>query len=709
MYMAPQKPARLPRLIWLGLPGLLVIVVGAGAIQLVGSQLPAWLSRSLWATLAVAAVVLLRLVCGPVFGPVLFYDLLRATRRGRYALLRCIYGAALLVMLFLFYSRWCGSIWGVFDMDSIQRHEAARFAEEFFYVFVGVQLLLVLVLTPALTAGAIAEEKERRTLEFLFATELRNHEIVLGKLASRLAFLALLVLTGLPVLGLLQFLGGVDPNLVLAGFAATGVTMLSLAGLSIFNSAYARKPLTAIFLTYLEAGVYLAGSYAAFKMSLDPTGSGPRLANDVYIDTLCAGNIWVVCWKLLDPISAGMPWGTVPMAGQPQLLRAYCLFHGLVLVVSLVAATLPFRVWSKWQAAGRMRRAFVLGLRRRRLPRVGDAAMVWKEVHAEPLFRFNRAGLVVVGTFVALCLIFGGFYVVLMIAAGHLTDTLRQSMNTVARSLGTFIACLLLLGVAVRAAGSITGERERQTLDSLLGSPLAADEILWGKWLGSVLCGRKIWWYLAAVWLAAVLSSGLHPLAVPLLAAAWAVYAIFLASLGLWFSLVCRTTLRASIWTVVSALGMCLGPWLLVLVFQVVMAFVHPYTGGPGYASSGIFGPASPNPQPSGRVSWIVEAVPLLGPPSTLSFLAFYEHDFDPGQMLYVRDTASLELFPGSSLPPGTPLSALWVKLLIVVLSLMVYVCAALILWGMARVRFARLAGRISQGRPGQAAPPVGA
>ena len=51
----------------------------------------------------------------------------------------------------------------------------------------------------------------------------------------------MLVITGLPILAALQFLGGVDPQLVLAGFAATLLTVASVAGLSIFNSVLCRR------------------------------------------------------------------------------------------------------------------------------------------------------------------------------------------------------------------------------------------------------------------------------------------------------------------------------------------------------------------------------------------------------------------------------------------------------------------------------------
>src|SRR5262249_49368575 len=45
---------------------------------------------------------------------------------------------------------------------------------------------------------------------------------------------------------------------------------------------------------------------------------------------------------------------------------------------------------------------------------------------------------------------------------------------------------------------------------------------------------------------------GLHLLSMAMLAATWWAYAAFAASLGLWFSLRCRTTLRATTWTLVT-------------------------------------------------------------------------------------------------------------------------------------------------------------
>ena len=177
---------------------------------------------------------------------------------GRYALLRFGYAVLLLLVLTSLYIWWS---WNLPRGERLSSQEITRFAESFFLTFMGAEFLVAFLLTPAYTAGAIAEEKDRRTLEFLLATDLDNREIVLSKLLARLANLTLILLTGLPILSLTQFFGGVDPNLVLSGFAALGVTIASLASLGILFSTYARKPREAIVMTYLTTAVYLGLSY----------------------------------------------------------------------------------------------------------------------------------------------------------------------------------------------------------------------------------------------------------------------------------------------------------------------------------------------------------------------------------------------------------------------------------------------------------------
>src|SRR5262249_3557353 len=124
------------------------------------------------------------------------------------------------------------------------------------------------------------------------------------------------------------------------------------------------------------------------------------------------------------------------------------------------------------------------------------------------------------------------------------------------RGMGAAVACLLLLCVAIRAATTIAGERERQTLDALFMTPLGAGEILVGKWLGCVASIRWGWLWLGAIWSLGVVRGELHPAALLLMVIAWWIYAAVLAEIGMWFSLSLGSSSRATALTLLIALGL---------------------------------------------------------------------------------------------------------------------------------------------------------
>lgn len=186
-------------------------------------------------------------------------------------------------------------------------------------------------------------------------------------------------------------------------------------------------------------------------------------------------------------------------------------------------------------------------------------------------------------------------------------DYLAREMNVWVRLAGTVVCCVTLVAVAVRAAGAISGERERQTFDGLLASPLSAGEILFAKWLGSILSVRLAWVWLLAIWGAGVATGGLQPLAVPFLVGLWCVYAAFLAVMGLWYSLICRTTTRAVMATLGTALAVSFGHWL-----PWMLCMFGP-RGGPGVED----------------IIWVQVGAT---PPAALGVFAFTAADFDHGE-----------------------------------------------------------------------------
>jgi ABC-type transport system involved in multi-copper enzyme maturation permease subunit len=521
-----------------------------------------------WALWLAASVVLLRRGWLRLFGPVLFYDLVSLARRGRYVLLRCGYALALLFTLYNVYGNY------EYALRAINTNAMAEFAQAFFFTFVCIQFLAVLLLTPACTAGAIAEEKERRTLEFLLATDLRNREIVLSKLVARVANLGLLILTGLPVLSLTQLWGGVDPNLVIDAFAVTALTLASLGSLSILCSIYFKKPRDAILLTYLVMVAYFGCSGLSTVLLSYPSvagigvGTGPSaITLKGLIQWFNAGNIAFALFALRDAFRSNVPLTSV----LPGLLRNYAIFHCAAAVICTVVAIARLRIVATRHAMDESRLSARAGRLRRRW-RIGRRPMLWKEIVIDPGLAFNRFGRVLIVLIVLASLVpavWIGAQCLWMLARNnnvwghlHFWQNLGTAINLWVRVVGTTVACLTLVGVAARAAGSVTGERDRQTLDGLLTSPLESAAIMSAKWLGSILSLRWAWAWLCLVWGIGVVTGGLDIVTLPWLVLACFVYASFLAALGLWFSVRSPTTLRATLGTLAMAALLSFGHWL---------------------------------------------------------------------------------------------------------------------------------------------------
>lgn len=127
------------------------------------------------------------------------------------------------------------------------------------------------------------------------------------------------------------------------------------------------------------------------------------------------------------------------------------------------------------------------------------------------------------------------------------------------------LGLVLCIGVGFRAAGTFSQERDQKTLDALLTLPVSRRAILGAKWLGSILRLRRILVLLAVLWGFGVVTTAIHPLAIPALAVAMAVHLAVITTIGIWLSLACRTTVSAYFATALVLMLMFLGSWLVLL------------------------------------------------------------------------------------------------------------------------------------------------
>jgi ABC-2 family transporter protein len=193
---------------------------------------------------------------------------------------------------------------------------------------------------------------------------------------------------------------------------------------------------------------------------------------------------------------------------------------------------------------------------------------MWKELNIEGRMKLNWLAwgvvvILVVLTFGSGLLIIGAYLWDLALGGNHGWHELAEPTNIWFRIAGTGVGSLMLLVVAVRASTCITNERERDTFDALITTPMSSDAILGAKLLGCITSVRMGWLWFGSMLTVAVLSGGVHLLAVPLVVAEWFVYASFFAMVGLGFSMSCRSSMRATVYTVMTTLLLGGGHWLV--------------------------------------------------------------------------------------------------------------------------------------------------
>ncbi|MCE5269370.1 MAG: ABC transporter permease subunit [Planctomycetaceae bacterium] len=473
-------------------------------------------------------------------GPIFNVELLTSARRARYFLIRALYGLVLLVAVWFVYQTHHAAYRYGQVQDDI--HSVAELSAGFFMTFAWMQLLAVMILCPAMVAGAVASERERRTIEYLFASQLSNAEIVLGKLAARVIHVIYLLLVGVPVLALMMMLGGIAPEALLVLFIVTLSSMLTVCSLAMAISVWSMRAREAVTKAYLLLFVLVA---------LPPLLSSLRFAGPIISDSAIYN--YVVA-PISDQLVLANPFATMTLAmtkasGATQAL-GFDLVWGLVrnqciaTILSAGAATLAVRRVHLRQRVKSARRQWRFSHWIR--PAVGRRAMLWKEIFAEPA----AARLGVLGRITVTLIVLGvlapticTFYYAQSIGSGYQSPA--QEYIGYALMMGTILGCGILLMVAARAAGSIASERERDCWVSLLSTPLDPKEIIWAKIAGSVWAMRWGLALLVLIWGLGVIIEPTSIMPVVFILATFLILAFYAAALGVRFSLRCKTSLRA--------------------------------------------------------------------------------------------------------------------------------------------------------------------
>ncbi len=497
-------------------------------------------------------------------GPLCYFELVRMARRSRMFALRLAFGLVLLGIMAFNYVVYSGPTRPWYNPGEFSIGETARFGQALFASMMAAQAALVLGLTPALVADAIASERQRKTLHHLLASPLLSGEIVLGKLAARLLAVGMYPALVLPIMSLLTLIGGVSPAGLFLGYAALASSAYFLAGLALLASVLARRPRDAIGAAYL-----LTAAWLFLPALLDVFASMLLLLWPALADAIRAVNAWVLPASPLGLVTNSQ---SIFSGGVDELAHL-----ALWMVGSQVVYGTFFTALAAWRLRPTFRRHEGLEGRQIQSARLarrwfpvrpcGDDPVFWKEAYFSAAVgglgrKLVRAILISLLVLAVLATLAGSRFAFWELREhGYGWDNegsyeQRLMMNIGLRYGCAFLTGIWLLWLASQTAAGISSEREQGTWTSLLATPLERNEILRGKMLGPLRATAHFGVTLGALWIIGSAVGAVHPLGLLNAIVIVLIMVGFTTSLGTYASLRSQLTWKARMWT----LGILIAP-----------------------------------------------------------------------------------------------------------------------------------------------------
>ncbi len=413
--------------------------------------------------------------------PILVRVVQGASRRPRHLWLRTGYLAALLLVVVV-------SLVPSMSDVSASLTDLAKGASGTFAWASMVQLAMMCLLAPVFTAAAITQERDAQTFNILLSTPLTNAQIVFGSLMSRLYFVIVLLIAGLPIFLITMVYGGVTTSQVLESFALSGSTAILTGALAIFIAMIGVGTRRTIFSFYLSIALYLLALYLLGMwdrtwVDVAPANIGgqkmswlaplhPFLALDVALNRIqpppyshLTGTSETVRFALANPSAAYVTWTTT---------TAFMLTTISVLFVRRGAKTGETNLFTAITAKLGARQA---GDTTRPPRQVWKNPVAWREAKTRASGGWLLRWMIIIGGVTASALIFY-YYVV----GGLTTDGVRPWLA----ALVTIEFGIAVIIAANTAATSMTKEKESKTMDIMLTTPVTSKYILWGKLRGLV-------------------------------------------------------------------------------------------------------------------------------------------------------------------------------------------------------------------------------
>ncbi len=414
-------------------------------------------------------------------GPVFNREIITTPRSLRLYLSRAGYVAALFGLVF---TAWL-ILFGSKQQSGLG--DLARFGSAIFTVLAPLQMAMAIAFSALITAAAVAQEKDRRTLDLLLMTNLSNTELVFGKLLASLLSIVVPAVASIGLLMSITLLGGVSYSQVFRVVAVTFAAAAVAGSLGSIIALWRERTFQSLALTALLLVLWLIGGEVIAAGVLGQQWGG------------LSADRWAVAFSPLRAIFAAVR----PLANASQLEATSLWWQAPVnlFLIFASAATVLLNVW----AIARVRIWNPMQETRQRLlesdnstqndahdvttvpsRRVWDNPILWREICT---WAYGKKIIVVRLAYLVIFAICAAAMISAFDDSGRAYAHTSAEVSAVTRPLVSLMVLGLIL-VNALAVTSLTNERDLRALDLLLVTDLSPKEIIFGK-LGGVFYNSK--------------------------------------------------------------------------------------------------------------------------------------------------------------------------------------------------------------------------
>jgi ABC-type transport system involved in multi-copper enzyme maturation permease subunit len=395
-------------------------------------------------------------------GPLFSREALTVPRQLNHFLIRSGYVGALFVLMYT-------TAQTTFGWQQVRNlGDIARFGQLVFQIFAVVQLALMMFFAVLFAAGNVSQEKDRRTMLLLLMTDLRDRELVLGKLFASLLLPAVLLAASIPVFIIVQLLGGISLAQIGCAVAIAGAAGLAAGSWGSLVAFWREKTFQTLAISLIGIVLFLGAVEGAVALT------APASQAALFIGAL---NPFRAMLRVLDPLnrSGGVSFDQVALTSAGSLAV-------LALLLS-IATILQVRVWNPSRTLGDLATKDENDRGVVRPPRpVWNRPIIWREMMTKA---YGRKVIVIKLAYLVIAA--AAFYSALTTPADA-----ALILGMISPAGAAFVALSLLTMMLVNAQGvtALTSERDTGTLELLLVTDISAKEFIFGK-LGGVLYNSK--------------------------------------------------------------------------------------------------------------------------------------------------------------------------------------------------------------------------